>query len=189
MAQTGKGVRNAAAIRLLASPVRQEIVDTLEALGGEASVAELAAEVGRAADGLYYHLRLLVRGGLIDELAGDGEGRRYRSRAREGTRLVYLPGATANAAAVDRAAAALLRIAGRDFAAAISRREVVVEGELRELWASRRKGWVDDAELAEINRLLVRLASLMQGRRSTRRTRLVSLAWVLAPLRERARGD
>ena len=75
MAQTGKGVRNAAAIRLLASPVRQEIVDTLEALGGEASVAELAAEVGRAADGLYYHLRLLVRGGLIDELAGDGEGR------------------------------------------------------------------------------------------------------------------
>src|SRR5690606_35645211 len=136
------------------SPVRQEIVDTLEAMGGEASVAELAAEIGRPADGLYYHLRLLARGGVLDEVAGDGDGRRYRSRAREFTRLVYRPGATANAAAVERVAAALLRIAGRDFAAAIARRDVVVEGERRELWASRVKGWVGDSELAEINRLL-----------------------------------
>ena len=50
-------------IALLASPARQEIVDTIEALGGEAAVAELAAQLGRSSDGLYYHLRHLVRGG------------------------------------------------------------------------------------------------------------------------------
>ncbi len=189
MAQGTKGVHDAATIRLLASPVRQEIVDTLDACAAGVSVAALAAEVGRPADSLYYHLRLLVRGGLVEELAGDGDGRLYRSRARDGTRLVYKPGANANAAAVERAAAALLRIAGRDFAGAMRRRGVIVEGDLRELWASRLKGWVDDGELAEINRLLVRLAGLLRGRRSERRNRLVSLAWVLAPLRERARKD
>ncbi|HNR92085.1 MAG TPA: helix-turn-helix domain-containing protein [Dokdonella sp.] len=177
-----------ATIRLLASPARQEIVDTLEALGGEASVAELAAELGRPADSLYYHLRLLVRGRVVDEIAGNGDGRRYRSRARTRTRLAYKPGATANAVAVERVAGSLLRIAGRDFAAAIARRDVVVDGALRELWASRLKGWVGDAELAEINRLLERLAALLHGRRSARRHRLVSLAWVLAPLRERTRS-
>ena len=34
-------------IALLAAPARQELVDTLESLGGEASVATLAAQLGR----------------------------------------------------------------------------------------------------------------------------------------------
>ncbi|MBN8482489.1 MAG: helix-turn-helix transcriptional regulator [Xanthomonadales bacterium] len=178
----------AATIRLLASPARQEIIDTLEALGGEASVAELAAQLGRPADGLYYHLRLLARGRVVEEITGAGDARRYRTCATGGrTRLEYRPGATANAAAVQRVAASLLRIAGRDFAAAIARHDVAVEGPQRELWASRLKGWVGDTELAEINRLLERLTVLLHARRSTRRDRLVSLAWVLAPLEERSR--
>lgn len=191
MAQTDNGISDAATIRLLASPARQEILDTLEALGGEASVSELAAGLGRPADGLYYHLRLLTRGRVVEELAGEGEGRRYRTRAgkRGRTRLAYKPGATANAAAVERAAASMLRIAGRDFGAAIQRNGTVVEGPQRELWASRMKGWVGDADLVEINRLLERLMTLVHGTRSERRQRLVSLAWVLAPLEERARGE
>ena len=35
-------------IRVLASPVRHEIVDTLSALGGTATVARLAEQIGRA---------------------------------------------------------------------------------------------------------------------------------------------
>ena len=64
-------------IELLASPTRIELIDTLEALGGEATVAELAAQLGRPADGLYYHLRQLAAGGLIVE-EESAEGRRYR---------------------------------------------------------------------------------------------------------------
>lgn len=66
-------VRDPAQVRLLSSPVRQEMVDTLAALGGEAGVANLADQLGRPADGLYYHLRALVLGGLVEELPG-GEG-------------------------------------------------------------------------------------------------------------------
>lgn len=176
-------IEDAREIALLASPTRIEIVDTLESLGSAVTVAELAAALGRPADGLYYHLRQLAAGGLIEEEAAP-EGRRYRTRSRAGDRLRlrYRPGASANARAVERVAASVLRVAGRDFARAIEDPATVVEGAQRELWAARGKGWVGTSELAEVNRLLSRLMDLMQQPRSAKRDRLVSLTWVLAPL-------
>ena len=63
------------AIAALGSPVRQEIIDTVELLGGKATIAELAAQLGRPADGLYYHVRRLVAVGL---LIGSGSPEVYR---------------------------------------------------------------------------------------------------------------
>ena len=176
-------IENAAEIALLASPARIELIDTLEALGGEASVAELAAQLGRPADGLYYHLRQLAEGGLLIEEATP-EGRRYRTRMPRGERLRlrYRPGRTANAEAVDGVAASVLRVAGRDFSRALADPSSIVEGPLRELWAARNKGWVGDAELAEINKLLLRINTLLRRARSPTRDRLVALSWILAPV-------
>ena len=184
MAQKNHGViEDAGEIDLLASPTRIEIVDTLEALGGAVSVDELAAQLGRRADGLYYHLRQLADGGLIEERAA-ADGRRYRTRTRAGDRLrlSYRPGATANATAVNRVTASVLRVAARDFRRALADPESVVDGPQRELWAARGKGWVGAAELAEINRLLTRLMDLLQRPRTARDGKLVALSWVLAPL-------
>src|SRR5262245_47733719 len=72
--RTGR-ITGATAVAALASPVRQEIIDTLEALGG-ATIAELAGALGRPADGLYYHVRRLVRAGL---LVGAGSPEVYRT--------------------------------------------------------------------------------------------------------------
>ena len=179
----GKALEDARRIALLASPARIELVDTLEALGGSATVAELAAQLGRPADGLYYHLRQLASGGLVDEEDGDG-GRRYRVRASGNgrLRLRYRPGATANARAVGQVAGSVLRVAGRDFEAALADPKTVAEGPARELWVARGKGWVGAAELTEINTLLTRLSTLLQQPRSPRRQRLVALSWVLAPV-------
>jgi len=176
-------IENPKEIELLASPTRIEIVDTLESLGGEASVAELAAQLGRPADGLYYHLRQLAEGGLLVETATP-EGRRYRTRMPEGERLRlrYKPGKNANAKAVGDVAASVLRVAGRDFKRAIADPDAVAEGALRELWAARNKGWVGDVELAEINRLLMRINMLLHRPRTTTRNRLVALSWILAPV-------
>ena len=176
-------VERAKEIELLASPTRIELIDTLEALGGEATVAELAEQLGRPADGLYYHLRQLAAGGLIDEEA-TADGRRYRTRTRRGERLRlrYHPGVNANAKAVGRVAASVLRVAGRDFSRAIAESDTIVEGPLRELWAARGKGWVGRSELAEINRLLLRLLALMQRPRTSSRDRLIALSWILAPV-------
>jgi len=173
-------VERPAHIALLASPARQELVDTLDALGGEASVSELSAQLGRAVPGLYYHLRLLARAGLIEELAGEPGARRYR--VPSALRLRYRPGDNANARAVGRFAGGMLRIAKRDFDAALRDPGVVTDGPRRVLWAARVKGWVGDAELVEINRLIARLAVLVSPERTPGRDRLVALAWVLAPL-------
>jgi DNA-binding transcriptional ArsR family regulator len=186
MAQKPKArgpIENPKEIELLASPTRIEIVDTLESLGGEASVAELAAQLGRPADGLYYHLRQLAEGGLLIETATP-EGRRYRTRMPEGERLRlrYRPGKNANAKAVGDVAASVLRVAGRDFKRAIADPDAVAEGALRELWAARNKGWVGDIEIAEINRLLMRINMLLHRPRTTTRNRLVALSWILAPV-------
>src|SRR5438105_3824602 len=63
-------------LRVLSSPIRQEVLDTLAGLGA-VSLAELGAILGRPADGLYYHVRLLERAGLV-RFAGT---RRKRGRA------------------------------------------------------------------------------------------------------------
>jgi DNA-binding transcriptional ArsR family regulator len=175
-------------VRLLASPARQEIVDTLEALGGEAPVAAIAAQLGRPSDALYYHLKLLVRGGLLEELSDEGEGRRYRTLAKKGTRLRlrYQPGKTKNARAMVAVAGGMLRTAERDFASAIRDQNVRVEGEARELWASRSKGWVGKRELIEINRALARISALLKKPKSAHRAQLVSVTWVVATIAPKA---
>src|SRR5688572_12810722 len=100
-------IADASTIAALASPVRQELLDTLEARGGVATVAELAEQLGRPADGLYYHIDILRRAGLFiaaprgRSRAGRSE-RRYRTPTRPGVELglVYQPREPRNAAAV-----------------------------------------------------------------------------------------
>lgn len=177
-------VRDPAQVRLLSSPVRQEIVDTLAALGGEAGVADLADQLGRPADGLYYHLRALVSGGLVDELTGGGAERRYRL-AGDGSvplRLVYDLAGDGNAAELHAFAKSLLQIAERDFANALEGGDAVVAGPARELWASRNKGWLSSEDVAEVNALLKRLGELTSQPKATERNRLASFAFVLAPI-------
>ena len=166
-----------AAITALASPVRQEIVDTVEALGGGATIAELAAELGRPADGLYYHVRRLVTAGL---LVGSGTPEVYRTPAR-GLRLDY----ARDAAAVRRVIAAMLRIARRDFDAGFAQVGVAVSGRRRSLWAGRTKGWVGAAELAEINALIARIEQILRRPRRRGADRLASWCFVLAPIAAR----
>ncbi|MCE9573278.1 MAG: helix-turn-helix domain-containing protein [Deltaproteobacteria bacterium] len=169
-----------ARIELLASPTRLELVDTLDALGREATVLELSAQLGRPVAGLYYHLRLLARGGVIEELAGAGSGRRYR--VPPAMRLRYHPGKTSNARAVGKAIASMLRVSGRDFAAALRDPRTVAAGPQRALWAARVKGWVSAADLSEINRLIARLGVLVRPERKPGADRLVALSWVLTPV-------
>jgi len=177
-------VRGAKAIGALASPVRQELIDTVDGLGGAATIAELAAQLGRPADGLYYHVRQLVRAGLL--VAEDGDGaEQYRTPGRRALALDYRPDDPASARAVGRVAGSMLRIARRDFDAALAIPGVVAEGPRRALWAARAKGWVSRAELREINALLARLVDLVRRPRDRERAQLVSLCFVLAPIEAR----
>lgn len=56
-----------------------------------------------------------------------------------------------------------------------------MQGERRQLWAARNKGWVGAAELEEVNRLLEKLCELTSRPRGPGRDMLMSLAFVLLP--------
>lgn len=176
-------------IRLLASPVRQELVDTLASLGGEATVAELSEQLGRPADGLYYHLQLLAESGLVREGEGAAGERVFRLAGSAGVplRLAYDLADAEAAAALAAYAKGLAQVAERDFCAALTQAGVEVAGPGRQLWAARNKGWVNAAELAEANALLERLCELLSRPRDPSRDRPMSLAFVLAPAAVRGR--
>lgn len=182
-------IRDPAQVRLLSSGVRQEIVDTLAALGGESGVAGLADQLGRPADGLYYHLRALVAGGLVEEMLSDAGEHRFRLvGSGEGPlRLSYDLGPNGNAAELRAFAHGLLQLADRDFQAALGRIGTVVAGPARTLWASRNKGWLAAADVAEVNALLTRLGELTSQPKADGREQLVSLAFVLAPTEARSK--
>lgn len=177
-----RAIADSASIEVLASPVRQEIVDTMAALRGEASASELAAELGRHADGLYYHLKLLVKARLIVPLKkADGEEQRYRL-AGGGVLPLRLAYRKANAPALRKFVHGLAQVAEEDFSAALERDGVVMAGEARQLWAARNKCWLSREELVQVNALLEQLCTIMSQPRSPERDQLVSCAFVLAPV-------
>lgn len=176
-------IRDVRQIQLLASPLRQAIVDVLEASGPQ-SVTELARLLGRAPDALYHHLRLLSRGGLLRSEQRPGtRGRRcavYALTAKR-MRLRYDPSDKQNRAAMSAVAASMLRDASRAFAKAMTR-DPVVSGRRRNLWVGRRTAWLAPSELERLNELLHLMVRLMeQGKRTARRTKMYALTFALVP--------
>lgn len=178
-------VEKPAQIRALASTVRQDIVDTLQALG-RASVPELAEHLGRPADSLYYHVRALLKAKLLVQVETRQRGRHVEAvyatpEPDKRLMLSYRPGRPASARALGELVASMLRAAQREFDAAIADPACVVDGPRRELWAGRAKGWLSDAELERCNALLAELAMLLSSPRTPGRDRLFSLQFLLAP--------
>ncbi len=180
-------IRDAAQVRALASPARQEIVDALAA-AGPCSVADLAAHVGRAPDALYFHLRRLITVGLVVERGPRKNGRHiaavYDVPARP-VRIRY--GGPISGPALQRVLNSALRLAGRDFGRAFGA-GATTEGPQRNLWGGRVKGWVGPRELARINTLIQRLSDVIGSGRPGRGRRPQTFTYVLAPVRPSPRA-
>jgi DNA-binding transcriptional ArsR family regulator len=174
------------AIRLLASPLRQAILDALSA-EGPLSVADLSAVCHRPPDRLYYHVKRLLAAGLLTP-APDRDGTR-EARFDVAGRPMYIrydPGNGANRRAVVGVMNGMLRAARRDFTRGF-RSGVEGHGPQRRLWVSRVEGTLTDGQIAALNRLLSRaIALVMSGRqRQGRGARVHQLTWVSSPGRER----
>ena len=177
-------------VRALASGARQELVDTLQVLG-TASIAELAQQMGRPADGLYYHVRALLKSGLLvaagTRRSGAREETLYRTVApRANLRLRYRTEHAPSRRALQDVVGSMLRSAAKDFHAGLERAGVRAEGEDRELWAARGKGWFTRQELKQVNALLSRLVAMRTDSRRRTDAALYSLSFVLAPAAARA---
>jgi DNA-binding PadR family transcriptional regulator len=179
-----------AQLNSLASTVRLDLVDILQALG-EASVPELAVQLGRPADGLYYHLRALADAGLVKTV-----GEQRKGRAAEAVYAVqpsdrrlaisHRPKSRRAQEAVQKIVHLMLLAAEREYRDASEDPDCVVEGNGRELWPSRAVGWLSRKELVRVNSLLTELNSLISTQRSGSDQKLYALQFSLAPL---ARGN
>jgi len=175
-----------AQLRALASPARQEILDLLVRTG-PASASTLSRMVGRPADGLYYHLRELLRVGLVREAgAEDGAGRKaviYRASHREPA-LDHDAAPGGNSTDVTAIVASMLRLGIRDFKRGAALPGVRTREPGRELWALRVTGRLDAADLRAINR---RIHGIRKAVGSRPRGKLYAITILLAPLEHRAR--
>ncbi len=174
-------IRDAAQVRALASPARQEIVDALQAAGPR-TISGLAALLGRPADGLYFHVRALMKVGLVVERDARKEGRHvsavYDLVARPVTLTYDAPVRGADVVRVVRGA---VRMSLREFERGVHAGTGVTSGPARTLWGGRAKGWLTAAELREVNRLVARVNSLLQHGTPRKGATCMGVGFIVAP--------
>jgi DNA-binding transcriptional ArsR family regulator len=179
-------IRSKRQMRALAAPTRQEIVDVLPRMG-TVSVAELASALGRPADSLYHHLRILNRVGLLRSAGSrrlnGRSGTLFRAVAPEMS-LCYELGRKGNGIQINPIIASMLRLGIRDFSNSFETADASVSGPNRELWALRKTGWLSQDQIAEINRYIEKLMHVMAA--PGRNGRLYAVSIVLTPLSRRS---
>jgi YD repeat-containing protein len=172
-------------IGALASAVRQDIVDAVTAIG-RSTAPEIARSLGRRPDGLYFHLRHLVKVGLLEEgERPNGNGRMTSTYDVPGRplRIKYDLAGAVTARALNRVAASMLRTANRSFARATGSRRARIDGPKRELWAARIRGRLTEAQLTEVNQLLHRVIALVGGGETPENACSYEVTFVLSPSR------
>jgi DNA-binding transcriptional ArsR family regulator len=173
----------------LVSARRHDIVDQLAARGPMA-VREIAAAIHARPSALYYHLRELVRAGLVVEA-----GHRVVHRKRESLyaspapRMRFLRALQdpRNAPMFVRIAAAMTRQMQRDFRGGIRAPAARSAGAARNLGLFRLVGSPDPRTLGRINQRLDEIAELLWAS-AGKHGDPIALAWVLSPVGAGARG-
>jgi len=180
----GHFIRSDAQLKALASAARQEIVDVLSRMG-TVTVADLAATLGRPADALYYHLRVLLRSGLVVEAkSGASREARYRTVAPE----LHLEYSSTDAKRVRETSAivsSMLRLGIRDFKRSLVAGTAKLAGPERELWALRATGWLEPKQLHSVNMQIQQLRDSVWKPKGP--GRLYGITILITPLDQRAR--
>lgn len=182
-------VRTPAQVRAIASPVRQEVLDAVEA-AGPSTVADLAGTLGRRPDALYFHIRALEKVRLLVRVGTRGQGRSEAAVFDVPARPVRIDYASprGRAARLGPVLDSILRLARRDTRRALALSAAVAEGPARDLWVARFRGCVGPTDLARINGLLDECSAILRDARSGEGGTPVALAFALTPLDEPSAG-
>ncbi len=172
----------------LTSPVRQEILDAMHALG-PGTVAEIAEALNRAPDSLYYHLKILLAVGLVLETGVRTGGPRPEA--------VYdLPGrpmtikysqAPKTRRAIAKTVSGMLRLTDRDFQTAVENHKTSFNGENPVLNGARLKAWLNRDQIDRIKEHLADIEQIMSNGRKEPDTELVAFTRLLIPMSDTRR--
>ncbi len=178
-------------VEVLVSPIRQEIVDAAAGLG-PFSASELAKVLGRRPDSLYYHLRRLEEAGLLKHIeTRETSGRPeviYALPARY-VRLDLKSPRINKGGVISKMVGAMLRLTSRQYTKAVDDEEAQLTGQLRNCYAARTTGWLEDDDVALMNHLIDEMNELLSRGRRRRTGRLHALTLALVPIKSEEEED
>jgi predicted ArsR family transcriptional regulator len=189
-------VLSAAQLRVLASPVRIEIVGVFQAYGA-ITIRELAQKLARPADGLYHHVRRLQKAGILQVAQTVRVGRRDEAVfALTAERFGHAtqPQTKTTKDAVIQAASAALRLAGREFCRAVLMEESAKKKDASadqpkraRTKLSRQRSWLTEDDLETLHALLEKIETFLQERMRHKQGRPFSVTTAVVPLLKRKR--
>ena len=181
-------MKEAHEVGALTSPTRHAVYRVI--LGqGEASVREIAAQLGNHPASLYKHIDHLEEAGLIAEVGTRATGKRDARVFAVAKRLIkYQSDNPELIEALNQFIQSELRHAGRKIAQSFEEGTAVTSGKGRDTYFGSSFGWLTDEELAELNDLLDRMTELMDGKPRRPGTRLIATLPNLFPLPLKSRA-
>jgi hypothetical protein len=149
-------VRRADQRAALTSPLRLEILEHFH-VAGPAAVDEIAARMGRAPDSLYYHVRMLVKVGLLRASGSRKSGKRGKALYAAVAPQIELPCRSVSSDATDstmKSMTSAFRMAEREMRTALESGDFEEHGRYRDFFAGRVRSDLSRSALAEVNRHL-----------------------------------
>ncbi len=166
------------------SGVRLEILTAIHGLG-EASIAEVARAIDRSADGLYRHIRILEAAGLIESCDVRRVGRQTEAVYRPASRTPVIQVDPRTPEGRDRVRELLhtvQREGRRAFETALEAGELRSGARDRNSWVRITRGWLDEDDLRELDRMIEEMVAFFAARQERRPGRLHQVALVASPL-------
>jgi hypothetical protein len=181
--------------RAIASTVRLQIVDRLRMLG-PSPVPRIAEALDRPADGLYHHIRILQRAGIIRKVGEQRVATRLQAIYSTAARDVRLPierSDVRTAGQLARVTGSLFRTADRGVAAALRAGGLKHTGPERDLWCRIHTVKLNPKRLGRVNALLNEIQHEIDAGKSDDGApidgRTISLVIALWPVVARRRFD
>lgn len=154
------------------SPVRREVLESMQKLG-PCSIADVARDTGRPADGLYRHVSVLVKSGFLVE-AGTRAARRNVERIYDAAADDFAAPRVPRRASSDeretivRTAEALAKSTIRALRTSAASGRIHCERDARNFTIVHFTSWLTPARFEELRALVARMAAVLERGRADR---------------------
>ena len=177
-------LKRASQLEAVTHPLRLEILERLQTDRPD-SIAGLARELDRKANGLAYHVRLLEKEGILKRVGERRTGRRPEAiyaPAAERMALAASPKSPALLRAAVRSSAAVLRMTQREVRRALEGHLVGMSDRVSRPMGRRLKSWLTDADLIWVHRRLEEIDRYLEKCHRRKKGRSYSLTTYLVPI-------
>lgn len=183
-------VRTDAEWEAINSPIRVEMI-VFMIVAGTCSIRELAALMNRPADGLYHHVRKLVKARIVEEVGVRRVGTQKETLYRTAAADVSIDRNISNRRTRERTIRlfrTIMKHALRTIEASLGSGETVLEGPNQNLRFNWLASWLDETQLAKVRAHQDAISRILHDGLQRRDGQLVAVLTYMVPI-QRSRGS